>query len=92
MYIATIRLNDEQEKEKSKTKEKGERKFMTQEQGAMQWQRQDFEKMLETFMEQKQQNTLRRITLAPYHGCATIFNNIMDVFDKVIDQDGLLEL
>lgn len=82
MYIATIRLNGAQEKEK----------FMAQDQGAMQWQREDFEQTLETFMEAKQLKTLRRVTLAPYHGCAAIFNNIMDVFDKVIDPDGLLEL
>lgn len=39
----------------------------------------------------KNQRTVERIIIAPFHGCAIVLNSILDVFDSFIDPAGLEE-
>lgn len=42
-------------------------------------------------MVKRNQNTVERFIIAPFHGCAIVLNSILDVFDNFIDPAGLEE-
>ena len=42
-------------------------------------------------MVKKNQSTIERFIIAPFHGCAIVLNSILDVFDSMIDPAGLEE-